>query len=209
MLWNRLKILVFPIVIVWLVILPLSARLVELITINARITLDVRYATTNNFTGKVVYPSARCFLQEPAALALADVQVELERQGLGLKVFDGYRPLSVQKIFWNICPDTRYVANPAKGSKHNRGTAVDLTLVDIKTGQELIMPSGYDDFTEKAHRNYATMSSEARKNCKLLEDIMTKYGFVPMATEWWHFDWNDWKQYPILDVAFNELDKKD
>lgn len=205
MLWHRLKILVLSVVTLCLVLLPLSARLVEIITINPHIKLDIRYATTNNFTGKIVYPSARCFLQEPAAKALADVQVELEKQGLGLKVFDGYRPLSAQKIFWNICPDTRYVANPAKGSKHNRGTAVDMMLVDVKTGQELVMPSGYDDFTEKSHRTYETMSPEAAKNCKLLEDAMIKHGFIPLATEWWHFDWNDWKQYPILDVAFEEI----
>ncbi len=186
-------------------ITALSAGLVELTTIVPHIKLDIRYATTNNFTGKVVYPSARCFLQEPAAKSLAAVQIELKKQGLGIKVFDGYRPLSVQKIFWNICPDTRYVANPAKGSKHNRGTAIDLTIIDLKTGQEVAMPSGYDDFTEKAHRKYEAMAPEAAKNCKLLEDIMVKHGFIPIVTEWWHYDWNDWKQFAILDVAFDDL----
>jgi len=192
----------------------LCTDLVEVVKINPRIRLDIRYATTNNFAGKVVYPSARCYLQEPAAKALNLVQKELEKVGLGLKVFDGYRPLSVQRIFWAVVSDrfpdekvrAQYVANPAKGSKHNRGTAVDLTLVDLETGEDVRMPSEYDDFSEKAHRKYETMSTKAGDNCLLLETVMKKYGFVPLQSEWWHFDWNDWQAYPIQDTTFAELE---
>ncbi len=191
-------------------IFGLSAELVELIKINKTLVLDVRYATLNNFTGKKVYPSGRCFLQRPAALALNKVQRELKKHGLGLKIWDAYRPLSVQKIFWEIYPNDNYVADPAKGSRHNRGCAVDVTLIDLKTGKELEMPSCFDDFSEKAGRDYEKMDSEARKNCKLLETAMEKYGFKGLSSEWWHFDFvgvgievgkEAWKQYPVTDVA--------
>jgi zinc D-Ala-D-Ala dipeptidase len=183
----------------------LNADLVELIRINPRIKLDIRYATTNNFAHRKVYPSSHCFLQEKTAKKLALVQQELEKTGLGLKVFDGYRPLSIQKLFWNFCPDKRYVANPKKGSKHNRGSAVDLTLIDLKTGNELVMPSAYDDLSKKAHRVYTNMSLEAAKNCKLLESVMVKHGFIPLPTEWWHFNDTKWKKYPITDISFERL----
>lgn len=194
----------------------LLAHLVEVVKVNHHIKLDIRYATTNNFAGKVVYPSAHCYVQEEVAQALNAVERELLQLGLGLKVYDGYRPLSVQKTFWKIVadrfPDTaereNYVANPAKGSRHNRGTAVDVTLIDAKTGKEVEMPSGYDDFSEKAHRNYEKMSSKkARKNCKLLELVMEKHGFIGLPTEWWHFDFKGWEKYPISDVSFTELAK--
>ena len=184
----------------------LNANLVEIKKINPTIKLDIRYATTNNFTGKIIYPSARCFLEEEIAKALDAVQKELNSMGYGLKIFDGYRPLSVQKIFWKIYPDEKYVANPAKGSKHNRGTAVDLTLIDIKSGKELKMPSEFDEFSSHANRNYAKMNDKAAKhNCKLLESIMEKHGFIGLTSEWWHFDYKNWKKYPIQDVSFAEL----
>lgn len=197
-------------VLLFFVACGLQAKLVELIKINQTFVLDVRYATADNFTGKKVYPSARCFLQEPAALALAKVQDELKKQDLGLKIWDAYRPLSVQKIFWEIYPNENYVADPVKGSRHNRGCAVDLTLVDLKTGKELVMPSNFDDFSEKASRDYEKMDSEARKNCKLLEATMEKHGFKGLSSEWWHFDFvgvgievgkEAWKQYSVTDVA--------
>jgi D-alanyl-D-alanine dipeptidase len=213
---NISKIISFSCLIVILALSTLCADLVEVVKINPHIRLDIRYATTNNFAKKVVYPSARCFLEEPAAKALDAVQQKLEKFGLGLKIFDGYRPLSVQKIFWNVVSDqfpdetvrAQYVANPVTGSRHNRGSAVDLTLIDLKTGEELVMPSGYDDFSEKAHRNYNAMSPEAKKNCRLLETIMKSHGFEPLPSEWWHFDWRDWKSFPIQDVTFEELEKK-
>jgi zinc D-Ala-D-Ala dipeptidase len=184
----------------------LQAKLVEVTKINPTIMLDIRYSTTNNFTGKIIYPCARLFLEEEAAVALDIVQKELNTLGLGLKIFDGYRPLSVQEIFWKICPNEHYVENPAKGSRHNRGAAVDLTLIDLKNGKELKMPSGYDDFTPKAHRDYVNMKAKtARQNCKLLELVMLKYGFIGIPTEWWHFDFYNWEKYPIQNISFNEL----
>lgn len=188
----------------------LHGKLVELITINPTIKLDIRYATSNNFTGKVVYPCAKCYVQDVVAKELDAIQKELEPMGLGLKVFDGYRPFPVQEIFWKICPIEKYVARPdwekQKGSKHNRGSAVDLTIINLKTGEELIMPSGFDELTQRAHRSYEKMPPEAAGNCRLLENLMVNHGFIPLPTEWWHFDYKDWKNYPLLKTAFAELE---
>ncbi|MBS1493574.1 MAG: D-alanyl-D-alanine dipeptidase [Bacteroidetes bacterium] len=177
---------------------------IELNKMNPHILLDIRYATKNNFTGKVVYPEARAFLVDDAAYSLDSVQKELKTMGLGLKVYDAYRPLSVQRIFWEIMPDERYVADPKKGSRHNRGMAVDLTLVD-KNGKELSMPTEYDDFTEKAHRDYMKLTDEQIKNRKILEDVMIKYGFKGLPTEWWHFDYRGWEDYDVMDVKFKDI----
>lgn len=174
--------------------------------LDTTIVLDIRYATTNNFTGKQVYDEAKFFLRTEPANKILEVQKELQKLGLGLKIFDGYRPLSVQRKFWEIMPDERYVANPEKGSRHNRGAAVDLTLVD-KNGNEILMPTPYDDFTEKASRNYMDLPAQIIINRKFLEDIMLKYGFVGMPTEWWHFDYTGWEKYDILDVDFKKLEK--
>lgn len=170
------------------------------------LVLDMRYATTNNFSGKAVYPSARCFLRADVAKRLLAAQAELRKQGLGLKLFDCYRPFSVQERFWAIVPDERYVARPGKkdgtivvGSKHNRGAAVDVGLVD-KSGRELPMPSGFDDFTDKAHRDYRGASAEAIKNRGILEAAMAAQGFEPLPTEWWHFDGPNWQNYEMLDL---------
>lgn len=175
-------------------------NLVELTQISPRILLEIRYATANNFVGKPVYPSARCFLLEKAAIRLHGVQKNLEKIGLGLKVYDGYRPLAVQKIFWSLVPNTHYVADPAVGSNHNRGASVDLTLVTID-GVDLPMPTDFDDFTEKAAWSYQGGSKEALKNRDLLGEAMKEEGFIPYENEWWHFDDPDWKNYPILDIS--------
>ena len=199
------------VVCLFLIAATLQANLVELVKINPSIQLDIRYATTNNFTGKQVYPVAKCYAQDVVAKELDKIQKELAPLGLGLKVFDCFRPFPVQEIFWKICPHDGYVARPdwehGKGSKHNRGTAVDLTLIDLTTGKELAMPSGFDDLTQKANRSYETMSAEAAKNCHLLEDIMKNHGFIPLPTEWWHFDYKDWKNYPLMKTTFEELEK--
>lgn len=173
---------------------------------DATLVLDMRYATTNNFSGKAVYPSARCFLRADVAKRLLAAQAALRKQGLGLKLFDCYRPFHVQERFWAIVPDERYVARPEKkdgvivvGSKHNRGAAVDVGLVD-KTGRELPMPSGFDDFTEKAHRDFQGAPAEALKNRATLEAAMAAQGFEPLPTEWWHFDGPDWQNYEMLDL---------
>jgi D-alanyl-D-alanine dipeptidase len=172
--------------------------LIDLLAVDSTIILDIRYATTNNFTKQKVYSAARCKLRREAAESLKSVQHELHKLGLGLKMYDGYRPLSVQKKFWEIMPDDRFVANPAKGSRHNRGAAVDLTLVD-SLGNELEMPTPYDDFTEKAARNYMNIPPRVIANRALLEHAMTKHGYLPMPSEWWHFDFKGWQRFEIMD----------
>lgn len=175
-----------------------SNPLVNVQEVIPSIRLDIRYATADNFMKEPLYPAARCLLRKEVAEKLARVQRSLEKEGLGLKIFDGYRPLSVQKKMWARVPIEGYVANPAKGSNHNRGAAVDVTLVD-KDGRELEMPSAYDEFSERAHRDYAGASPAALKNRKILQDAMEKEGFIGLRTEWWHFDDKDAKQYPVLD----------
>ena len=175
------------------------AQLSDIQSVNKNIVLDMRYATTNNFIGKQVYPVAKCLLKPTVAKKLSAVQQDLAQVGLGLKVYDCYRPLSIQKLMWEIIHDERYVANPATGSKHNRGAAVDLTLID-SNGKELEMPSAFDDFTEKAHRNYTESSIEAKKNSLLLETAMKKRGFKSIPTEWWHFESPDCKKFPVMNV---------
>jgi D-alanyl-D-alanine dipeptidase len=184
--------------------LPEDTLLVDVQKINPRIKVEIRYATENNFTGKKLYSVGKCFLRKFVAVKLDSVQKELENYGLGIKVWDCYRPLSVQKILWSIVPDERYVANPSKGSRHNRGCAVDLTLVD-SLGNELPMPTGYDDFTEKAHRNYFNLPDTLIKNRMILENVMRKYGFIPLPTEWWHFDCKGWENFSILDIPLEEI----
>ncbi|GMW00163.1 MAG: hypothetical protein AMXMBFR84_13010 [Candidatus Hydrogenedentota bacterium] len=181
-----------------------SQELVDLEVLIPDIVLDIRYATENNFTGRQIYPEARCFLIEEAALALLKVQADLRSQGYRLKVFDGYRPLSVQKIFWEILPDPRYVADPSVGSRHNRGYAIDLTLVDLQ-GNDVPMPTDYDDFSERSHRTFAGVSSDVARNREILEKAMKKHGFIPFPTEWWHFDFEGYENKPNLDIPIAEL----
>lgn len=183
-----------------------ESGLVEPAKVDNSLALDIRYATGNNFTGQRVYPSARCYLRADIARRLLKVQEQLRSQGLGLKIFDCYRPFSVQEQFWRIMPDERYVLEPVrvdgvivKSSRHNRGAAVDVTLVD-RHGSELAMPTGYDDFSEKAHRDSRAASTEARANSLTLEKAMSSQGFEPLATEWWHFDGPGWQSYEPLDL---------
>lgn len=183
-----------------------EAHLVELITLDPTIKLDIRYATDNNFVGKTVYPEARAFLQKPAAKAVAKVHKKLSKQGLGLVIFDGYRPWSITKLFWEVTPEDKrmFVANPASGSKHNRGCAVDLSIYDLKTGKLIDMPSDFDEFSEKASPNYAGGTAEQRANRDLLRKLMEAEGFIVNANEWWHFDYKDWEKYAIYDISFEE-----
>ena len=186
-----------------------EARLVELITLDPSIKLDIRYATENNFVGKKVYPEARAFLQKPAAKALVKVHQKLKKQGLGLVIFDGYRPWSITKLFWEVTSEDKrkFVANPAKGSKHNRGCAVDLSVFDLKTGQLIDMPSGYDEFTERASPDYAGGTEKERENRDMLRRLMEGAGFTVNPNEWWHFDFKDWEKYAIYDISFTEAEK--
>lgn len=180
-----------------------DTSIVPLRSIDSTIVFDVRYATTNNFTGKVLYPTDKVYLRKVVAekLSLAEKYL-MDNYKLRLKVFDGYRPLSVQKKLWETVQDENFVANPAKGSRHNRGAAVDLTLID-SLGNELQMGTPYDDFSEKAHRDYNGFSDQVKKNRKILDEAMIKYGFEPLRTEWWHFDYSGWKNYSVLDVEIH------
>ena len=179
--------------------------LVDIQKIEPKIRIDIRYATPDNFTHETLYPEARCLLLREVAEKLSNVQKNLEKKGLGLKIFDGYRPLSVQKKMWAKFPVEGYVANPAKGSNHNRGAAVDLTIVDT-AGNELPMPSAYDEFSERAHRDYNGGTPEQLKNRQLLQSEMENEGFHGLSTEWWHFDYKDAKKYPVLDLSFSSVD---
>lgn len=180
------------------------ADLVDVQSVNPRIRIDLRYATSDNFVGKPMYRMSRCFLRREVAERLSKVQTELETLGLGLKVWDGYRPLSVQKEFWKLVPDERYVASPVKGSRHNRGAAVDLTLVD-REGKELEMPTKFDDFTESAGA-FAPCNERAAENRKLLQRVMKAHGFEIFPTEWWHFDAAGWEKFEVLDLSFEEIE---
>ena len=169
------------------------------------VVLDIRYATTNNFTGQILYDNDRTFLRRAVAKHLRAAQKEFNEMNLGIKIYDAYRPLSVQRKMWAVFPQEGYVANPAKGSRHNRGAAVDLTLVDLRDGKELPMPSGYDEFNEKAHRNYMGASAEEIRNRELLERVMEKHGFKGLHTEWWHFDDVNSKKYELLDIDSSQI----
>jgi D-alanyl-D-alanine dipeptidase len=190
---------------------PLRAPdLVELIKLDDSIKLDVRYATPNNFAGRAVYREARAFLQRPAALALARASRALKRHGYGLAVFDGYRPWAVTKLFWDITPADKkqFVADPAKGSRHNRGGAVDLTLYDLKTGRQVSMPGEYDEMSERSHIDYAGGTPEQRRLRDLLRAAMEAEGFMPYEPEWWHYDYKDWREYPVLNLGFSEISSR-
>ncbi|HSO75370.1 MAG TPA: M15 family metallopeptidase [Blastocatellia bacterium] len=183
--------------------------LVEVIKLDKTIRLDIRYATANNFLGRPVYTEARAFLQRPAAEALTRANKTLRRQGYGLVIHDGYRPWAVTKIFWDATPEDKkeFVADPAQGSKHNRGCAVDLSMFDLKTGKTVEMPSGYDEMTERSHINYPGGTEEARRLRDMLCAAMEAEGFAVFEPEWWHYDYKDWKEYPILNISFSEIGK--
>ena len=185
------------------------AELVELVQLDPTLRLDIRYATTNNFMHRPVYRQARAFLQRPAAEALVRANDSLRPRGYGLLVFDGYRPWAVTKAFWDSATRQQraigFVANPRKGSKHNRGCAVDLTLYGLATGKEVTMPSGYDEFSDRAFPTYAGGSPESRKLRDLLRSAMEAEGFTVLKEEWWHFDYKDWRRYGILDVPFEAI----
>jgi D-alanyl-D-alanine dipeptidase len=185
------------------------ADLAELVKLDPAIRLDIRYATTNNLMHRPMYNQARAFLQRPAAEALARVNQALKPRGYGLLVFDGYRPWSVTKAFWDSATqaqrDIEFVANPRKGSKHNRGCAVDLTLCDLVTGAEVKMPSAYDEFSDRAFPFYQGGSTESRALRDLLRQVMETQGFTVYKAEWWHFDYKDWPQYRILNIPFEMM----
>ena len=181
--------------------------LAELVDLDSTIRLDVRYATPDNFLGTPVYTQARAFLQRPAAEAVVRVHRALAREGYGLLVHDAYRPWYVTRIFWDATPPSQreFVANPAEGSRHNRGCAVDLTLYELATGRPVTMPSGYDEFSERAAPGYTGGTAEQRRLRDLLVRAMSVEGFTVNRVEWWHFDHRDWREYGIQNARFEEL----
>jgi zinc D-Ala-D-Ala dipeptidase len=181
--------------------------LVELVKLDSTIHTDIRYATANNFMKRPMYSQARAFLQRPAALALVRVSRKMRGLGFGLLVFDGYRPWSVTRKFWDETPPEKraFVADPKEGSKHNRGCAVDLSLYNLRDGREVTMTSPYDDFTKKAAAHYGGGTPAQRRDRDLLRVIMESEGFAVNKGEWWHFDYRDWHEYRILDIPFERL----
>ena len=185
-----------------------TSDLVEIATLDSTIKLEIRYATDNNFMKRQMYSQARAFLRRSTAEALVRVHHSLFRQGYGLLIFDGYRPWSVTKKFWDETPPEKraFVADPKQGSKHNRGCAVDLSLYDLRTGKEIEMPSAYDEFSERASPDYRGGTAAQRKSRDLLRSAMEAEGFTVNPGEWWHFDYKDWEKYPILDLKFEEIE---
>ncbi len=173
---------------------------VEIKTVITDVIIALPYATENNYFKKQFYKSNRCFLRRRVVLELAEVQKDLSKRGLGLKIWDGYRPRSVQWAFWKVLPDPKYVADPRNGSRHNRGAAVDLTLVELATGKELPMPTAFDDFTPKAAADFKLADPEQTKNRLTLQEAMTAHGFQIFPSEWWHFDARGWERYPLEDI---------
>ncbi len=184
----------------------LDEQLVDIVSLDPTFELDIRYATDNNFTGQAVYTAdeARCLLRKPVAEALVAVHADLKEQGFRLKIFDCYRPIAVQQRLFEVVPNPDYVAEPVfdengtpvRGSKHNRGAAVDLTLIALD-GSYVDMPTDYDDFSERAHPDDPEMSEQHRANVNTLASAMIKRGFTPIRTEWWHFDGPNWEVYPL------------
>jgi D-alanyl-D-alanine dipeptidase len=187
-----------------------NMRMVNLQQYIPGIILDLRYASSNNFMHRVMYPElpGYSFLRLPAAKGLLRVQTALNKIGMGLKIFDAYRPYAVTEKFWELVHDARYVADPKQGSGHNRGIAVDLTIVDLKTGKELKMPTGFDNFTDSAHHDFTALSAEVLHNRTLLKETMEKAGFLEFATEWWHYSLPDPEKYDVLNLSFEQLERQ-
>ena len=183
-------------------------QMADLVEIIPLLQLDLRYAGKNNFMHKSLYPPVKTtYLRSPVARALLNVQMELSKKQLALKIFDAYRPYSVTKEMWKLIHDERYVADPHKGSGHNRGIAVDLTIIDINTQKELDMGTGFDNFTDTAHQGFTSLPETVLKNRELLKSMMQKHGFTPLETEWWHYYWPNDKNYEVLDLPFAALRK--
>ncbi len=182
-----------------------AKRLVDLRDTIPGMVIDIRYATDENFMKQPVYNSARPLLRVPAARALQAVQRELAAQGLGIKVWDAYRPYCVTQKMWDLIRDPDFVADPAQGSRHNRGAAVDLTLVDLSTGRELEMPTAYDEFSPRAHHDFPELGKQAMRHRALLREVMERHGFERFPTEWWHYDFRGWERFELMDLLLEEV----
>lgn len=185
----------------------LPSDLVEVVTLDPTIHLDIRYAGRDNFLGEPVYTQARAFLQRPAAEALVRASHKLRSHGYGLLIHDGYRPWYVTRIFWDATPPDKhdFVADPAEGSKHNRGCAVDLTLYELSTGKAVEMPSLYDEMSPRAAADYRGGTARQRELRDLLRATMESEGFAVYPPEWWHYDYRDWQSYAVENIAFEDL----
>ena len=181
----------------------LKEKFVNIKSLSNDFILDIKYATADNFLKQAVYDCGECYLREATAKALLAAQKEFVKRGYSLKLFDCYRPLSVQKKMWKILPGTHYVANPAKGSKHNRGAAVDLTLVDIATGKELDMGTPFDTFSPRAHHTYTQLPKEVLDNRKLLKEVLNKYNFKSIYSEWWHYEYRPEMASSVEDISWD------
>ena len=185
----------------------LAPDLVDLALLDPGLRFDIRYAGSNNFMGTPFYRRAKAYLQRPAAEALAAAHEDLQQQGFGLIILDAYRPWYVTWMFWEATPENlrHFVADPAFGSRHNRGAAIDLTLYHLQSGRPAAMGSGYDEFTERSYPDYPGVTAEERDNRNRLRRAMEEQGFTIYPYEWWHFDHRTWSEYPILNLAFEEL----
>jgi zinc D-Ala-D-Ala dipeptidase len=182
-------------------------ELIDLEKFVPGLVLDIRYATTNNFTGTQIYNLAKAYARRPVAEALLKIQNELKPKGLGIKIFDGYRPYKATVKFYEVYKDTTYVASPYRGSRHNRGCALDLTIIDLKSGEELKMPTEYDSFKKEAWPSTPIKDPVILANRSLLIKVMEKHGFKVNSSEWWHFDFVGWKNYEVMDIDFEQLEK--
>lgn len=199
-----------------------KTQLVNVQKINPTICIELVYATADNFTHEVIYECSKCYLLSTVAVELDAIQKELSLmvsvahpKGLGLKVWDGYRPLSAQKKMWDACAKQfpnenereQYVVNPAKGGgRHTRGATVDLTIIDVATGKELDMGTPFDEFSKRAWKDFDQLSDVVKKNRALLDSIMVTHGFTGVKSEWWHYDFKNWQQFAPLDIALAQLD---
>ncbi|GGI26779.1 M15 family metallopeptidase [Pedobacter mendelii] len=180
-------------------------QLIEIKKAIPNVKLDIRYATKNNFMKQIMYIQARAFARKPVVESLKKVQAELNKKGLGLKIFDGYRPYAITVAFYKKASDKNFVANPNQGSKHNRGCAVDLTIINLKTGKEIAMPTPYDSFSAAAAANYSNVSAEVKKNRDFFIVLMRKYKLNVLENEWWHYDFQGWQNYALMDIPFEKL----
>lgn len=181
--------------------------LVNVSMLDSTIIIDLKYATSDNFMGEVLYSANICLLRRPIAEKIVKVNQQLKLKGYKLKIWDGYRPLEVQKKMWAKMPKPGFVANPKYGSNHNRGAAVDVTLLYLN-GNEVIMPTMFDDFSDKAASSYQELPDEVLKNRKILQDVMKSNGFKTIKSEWWHFNYKDIKKYSIIDVPLENFLKE-
>jgi D-alanyl-D-alanine dipeptidase len=180
-------------------------KLLELKKVIPGIIIDMPYATVHNFTHTILYRNPVAYLHDAPANALKEIQEDLRKKGLALKIYDAFRPFSVTCVMWRLVPDRHYTANPRKGSNHNRGLAVDVTIINLKTGKELDMGTAYDCFNDSAHHAFTNLPEHVLANRRLLKYEMWKHGFGLVPTEWWHYQWHNDQDYEVIDLEFDDI----